>query len=151
MRRADFNFRCAVSSLLMASASIAQASGVDAGVSAGPGAASGLLQMIMSLLIVLAIIAAIAWSIKRLGGLRGHSNATVQIIGAGSVGPRERVVLVEVAGQWLVLGVAQGNVNLLATMAPQERPPQTADRAAAGLPPPFADWLQRALAARKER
>lgn len=121
---------------------------------AGAGAASGLLQMIMSLLIVLTIIAAIAWGIKRMGGIsgvRGNSNTAVQIIGAGSVGPRERVVLVEVAGQWLVLGVAQGSVNLLATLPPQERQQQTSDLAASGLTPKFAEWLQRALAARKER
>lgn len=143
---AHSTFCCAIGGLLLA-ASTAHAS--DAG--AGAGAASGLLQMIMSLLIVLAIIAAIAWGIKRMGGMRGNSNAAVQIIGAGSVGPRERVVLVEVAGKWLVLGVAQGSVNLLATLAPQERPPQTTEFATAGLTPKFADWLQRALAARKER
>lgn len=136
---------CAVGGLLLAATSMAQASGASAD------AASGLLQMIMSLLIVLAIIAAIAWGIKRMGGIRGSSNAAVQIIGAGSVGPRERVVLVEVAGQWLVLGIAQGSVNLLATLPPQERPPQTAGFAAAGLTPKFAEWLQRAVAARKER
>lgn len=121
--------------------------------------------MIMSLLIVLAIIAAIAWGIKKMGGmggiggLRGNSNTAIQIIGAGFVGPRERVVLVEVAGQWLVLGVAQGSVNLLATLPPQQSPQQSPQQktqkttafAAASLTPKFADWLQRALAARKER
>lgn len=117
--------------------------------------------MIMSLLIVLAIIAAIAWGIKKMGGmggiggLRGNSNTAIQIIGAGFVGPRERVVLVEVAGQWLVLGVAQGSVNLLATLPPQQSPQQKTQKttafAAASLTPKFADWLQRALAARKER
>ncbi len=146
-RRVSFPFCCIAASLLLA-ASTAQAS------DAGSGAASGLLQMIMSLLIVLAIIAAIAWGIKRMGGMsgmRGNSNTAVQIIGAGSVGPRERVVLVEVAGQWLVLGVAQGNVNLLATLPPQERPQINTPLNAAGLTPKFAEWLQRALAARKER
>jgi flagellar protein FliO/FliZ len=110
--------------------------------------------MIMSLLIVLAIIAAIAWGIKRIGGIsgmRGNSNTGIQIISAGSVGPRERVVLVEVAGQWLLLGVAQGNVNLLATLPPQQRTQTETNPAAASLTPKFAEWLQRALAARKER
>ncbi len=139
---------CFATASLLLSASAAQANDT------GAGAASGLLQMIMSLLIVLAIIAAIAWGIKRMGGvggMRGNSNTAVQIIGAGSVGPRERVVLVEVAGQWLVLGVAQGNVNLLATLPPQERPQINMPLNAAGLTPKFAEWLQRALAARKER
>ena len=36
-----------------------------------------------------------------------------------SVGPRERVVLLEVAGQWLVIGVTSGQINSLLTLPAQ--------------------------------
>jgi flagellar protein FliO/FliZ len=42
------------------------------------------------------------------------------------VGPRERLVIVEVGDTWLLLGVASGGVSLVHTMA---RPPQAAGTA----------------------
>jgi flagellar protein FliO/FliZ len=36
-----------------------------------------------------------------------------------SVGPRERVVLLEVAGQWLVIGVSSGQINSLLNLPAQ--------------------------------
>jgi flagellar protein FliO/FliZ len=38
------------------------------------------------------------------------------------VGGRERVLIVEAGDQWIVLGVAPGRVNALATMPRQETP-----------------------------
>jgi len=65
------------------------------------------------------------------------------VVGERAVGTRERVVLVEVAGQWLVLGVAPGQVRTLANLPrPDNLPPE----APAPSPvPPFAGWLERAL------
>jgi flagellar protein FliO/FliZ len=37
----------------------------------------------------------------------------MKVVAALSVGPRERVVLVDVGGQQLLLGVAPGRVNML--------------------------------------
>jgi flagellar protein FliO/FliZ len=56
------------------------------------------------------------------------------------VGQRERVVVVEVQGQWLVLGVTAQNVNLLSSF------PRPAEADAMASPSPvFAEWLTRAL------
>ncbi len=113
-----------------------------------------MLQVTFGLLLVLGMIGGLAWAVARLGRLRPTSNATVRVIAAASVGPRERVAVVEVAGQWLVLGVAPGSVNLLDKTLPQAAGSANlsglTSAAASGdapLPPlpPFAAWLQRAL------
>ncbi len=124
-----------------------------------------MVQVTFGLLLVLAMIGGLAWAIARLGrfGRFGPaSTAAVRVIAAASVGPRERVAVVEVGGQWLVLGVAPGCVNLLDKTTPQ---PAAADplqgqghqqatgsegatpMSSTSLPPlpPFAAWLQRAL------
>lgn len=125
-----------------------------------------MLQVTAGLLLVLALIGGLAWAVARLGRFRPSANAAVRVVAAASVGPRERVAVIEVAGQWLVVGVAPGSVNLLDKLAAQGSlaPLATtttattmagdtgAGASAVGMPlsavpelPPFAAWLQRAL------
>jgi flagellar protein FliO/FliZ len=107
-----------------------------------PGAA-GMLQMLPGLGAVLALIALLAWAAKRMGVARPGTNGPLKVVGERAVGTRERVVLVEVAGQWLVLGVAPGQVRALANMP---KPENLAPEAIPGAPAtPFAGWLERAL------
>lgn len=63
--------------------------------------------------LVLLTIFALNALLKRLQQRRQPSNGRLTVISAIAVGPRERVVIVEVASQWLVLGVAHGQVNKL--------------------------------------
>ena len=117
-------------------------SGTQAANDAAPGAA-GMLQMLPGLALVLLLIVALAWLAKRGGVGRGAPGGHLRIIAERAVGTRERVVVVEVAGQWLVLGVAPGQVRSLSQMA---RPESAAPEApAADTRPPFAMWLERAL------
>jgi flagellar protein FliO/FliZ len=51
--------------------------------------------------------------VRRAGGLQIKQNSGLRIVAAISVGPRERVVLIELAGEQMLLGVAPGQVNLL--------------------------------------
>lgn len=102
-----------------------------------------MMQITLGLLFVLALIAGLAWSLSRLRGIAPVAGSPVKVIGAAAVGTRERVVVVEVGGQWLVVGVAAGGVTLLDKAAPQPS-------AAAMSPelPQFAAWLQRAMKAK---
>jgi flagellar protein FliO/FliZ len=107
-----------------------------------PGTA-GMMQMLPGLVAVLALIALLAWLAKRLGVARPGSNGPLKVVSERAVGTRERVVLVEVAGQWLVLGVAPGQVRALANLP---KPENAASEAIAAVPAtPFAGWLERAL------
>ncbi len=110
-----------------------------------PVAAGSLLQTTLGLVLVLALIAGAAWLAKRFapGALRGGMPLTV--VASQAVGQRERVVVVELGGQWLVLGVAPGRVSAIATLPRGELPPaHPASPAAAS----FADSLARALGRR---
>ena len=83
---------------------------------AGQNVSAGLAKVVLGLLVVLAVIAASAWIMKQFVQVKGKKHSVVQIVGGVSVGSRERVVILEVAGRWLVVGVAAGQVNAIANL-----------------------------------
>ncbi|RJG01168.1 flagellar biosynthetic protein FliO [Noviherbaspirillum sedimenti] len=113
--------------------------------SAATATAGSFFQVLLGLVAVLALLAAIAWFLKRFNLARIAGNAPLRIVGGVSVGNRERVVIVEVADQWIVVGVAPGQVNALTTLArPANAPAQLQ-----GTSPPagdnFAAWLKQKI------
>jgi flagellar protein FliO/FliZ len=107
-------------------------------------AAGSLLQTIASLLFVLALLGGLAWFVKRFGPRAAGGSAHLRVVSALSLGGRERVMVVEVAGQWIVVGASPGRVNLLATM-PRQEGAEPAAPMAAGLPSGFAEWLKQTI------
>lgn len=63
--------------------------------------------------VMIALILILAWAAKRLRSMTPYGASPLQVLGGVSVGPRERVLLVEVEGVRLVLGVAPGRVQTL--------------------------------------
>lgn len=76
---------------------------------------AGVAGMLLSLLLILGLFVLAAWLFKRYLPQIGKSGP-VKLVGATMVGPRERVVVVEVEGTWLVLGVGGGQVRTLHTL-----------------------------------
>lgn len=112
---------------------------------ASPG---GLLQVLLWLLVVLGLLAGTAWLMKRSGLARAGGTSVAHVIGGVAVGNRERVLVVEVGDQWIVVGVAPGRVNSLATM-PKQALPATPPP---GLPQPnFGAWLKQTMDKRNAR
>lgn len=74
---------------------------------------AGIVQTGLGLVLVLALLFGLAWLAKRFGLQRPMGGGNVRIVGSAAVGQRERVVVVEVAGDWIVLGVAPGQVRSL--------------------------------------
>jgi len=103
----------------------------------GPG---NLLQVVLGLGAVLALLLGGAVVMKRIGRLPGLSDQAIKTIAAASVGTRERVVLLEVADSWILIGVAPGQVRALATL-PKGQLPTAASASTAQAP--FAQLLQR--------
>ena len=68
-------------------------------------AAGSLVQMLLGLAVVIGLLYASLHVLKRLGAGGGNAAGLIKVRGATAVGPRERVVLVDVAGKVLVLGV----------------------------------------------
>lgn len=82
---------------------------------AAPGTATSMLTVLLSLVLILGGFALVAWLARRyLPGIGGQGG--VRVVGATMVGPRERVVVVEVEDVRLVLGVGGGHVRLLHTL-----------------------------------
>jgi flagellar protein FliO/FliZ len=86
-----------------------------------PEVAGSIGQMLLGLAVVVGLLLATLWILKRVAAPRGAASA-LKVLGAAPVGPRERVVLVEVAGKVLVLGVAPGRVNALHTLEATDLP-----------------------------
>lgn len=109
-----------------------------------PSSSGSVFTMLLGLSAVLALLAAVAWLFKRFGlsqSLAG--NAAAKVVGGVSVGTRERVMVIEVGEQWIVVGVAPGRVNALATMPRQTL--AAAPAAASGNGPAFATWLKHTM------
>ncbi|NJN50994.1 MAG: flagellar biosynthetic protein FliO [Gammaproteobacteria bacterium] len=76
-----------------------------------------LLQVIVALAATLALVFAAAWVFKRIGGGATSTSGVIRILAAAPLGTRERVLLVEVHGKQLLLGVTQQHVSTLHTFA----------------------------------
>ena len=101
-----------------------------------------LLQALLALLIVLAALFAFLWLLRRMTPAQTAAQGVVRIVGGVMLGTRERLVVVEVADQWLLLGVAAGRVNHLHTMPkPPLEPGQAPMPAASPFAGKLAKWL----------
>lgn len=109
--------------------------------------ASGLLQAGLGMLMVLGLIFACAWLARRFGLQRfGGGGQVVKVVSSASVGQRERVVVVEVSGTWLVLGVTSSQINTLHSLPAQSLPQASAAEPAAFKPIDlFAQKLRESL------
>lgn len=68
---------------------------------------STLLQTVLAMAVVLGVILGLAWLARRVNPMALTGNpASLRVVSGVMVGQRERVVVVEVQGKWLVLGVA---------------------------------------------
>lgn len=85
----------------------------DATKAVAPVVAANPLHMLWGLLFLLALVGGGWWLVRRAGGLHINGGSGLKVVAALSVGPRERVVLIELAGEQWLLGVAPGRVNLL--------------------------------------
>lgn len=86
-----------------------------------------LLQVLLGLGLVLAAIAGAAWLLRRFTPGQVGSAGAMRVVSGVMVGPKERVVLVDVGETRLVVGVAPGQVSLLHQMP---RPAEEAHSAA---------------------
>lgn len=114
----------------------------EAASTASTASAGSLIQVLFGLAVVLALMAGAAWMLKRMGMTGAGGNSVAKVVGGVSVGNRERVVVVEVGEQWIVVGVAPGRVNALATMPRQETMPVVAE---ADNTKNFAAWLKQTI------
>ena len=76
-----------------------------------------LLQVMGSLLLVLAAVFVLALVLKRFNAVPGSGEKQIQVLASTRLGGREKLMLVRVVDQLLVLGVAPGNLRTLHTFS----------------------------------
>ena len=78
-----------------------------------PLAGTNIIQMIGGLIFVLILVFAIAWLLRRVGGVSLTGGGALKVVGGMSMGSRDRVVLLQVGDEQLLLGVSPGRVQTL--------------------------------------
>ncbi|WP_341939246.1 flagellar biosynthetic protein FliO [Marinimicrobium sp. C2-29] len=77
------------------------------------GAASQLLNVALSLLLILALIFALAWLLRRFGQGGFGQRGDMKIVATLPLGTRERLLVVDVGGQQLLLGATPQQIRTL--------------------------------------
>jgi len=72
-----------------------------------------LFQVLGSLVLVFVCLFAVVYFLKRFNGVGAGSGSALRIVASANVGQREKVVLVQVGGEQLLIGVAPGAVRSL--------------------------------------
>ena len=107
-------------------------------------------QMLLGLGVVLILLFICLWVIKRLSSPRGGASG-LKVVGGTSVGPKERIVLVEIGKTVLVLGVTSGSISTLHQMTTEEL--SAANTSSVPIPAvtgsPFSSWLKQAMEKQK--
>lgn len=112
-----------------------------------PSITEGLLQMLIGLAVVVGLLLGSLWLIKRISAPGGAARG-MKIVGGLALGPRERVVLIEVADKVLVLGITAAGINTLHTLERAELPEEPLD-AKGHAQTDFGQWLKKSLERRQ--
>ncbi|MAR90583.1 MAG: flagellar biosynthetic protein FliO [Pseudomonadales bacterium] len=81
--------------------------------SQGRGGGSDVLTMLLGLTAVLALVLGLAWLSRRFNIGHASGGQSMVVRSALSLGPKEKLLLVEVQGEQLLLGVTPQSVNLI--------------------------------------
>ena len=98
-------------------------------------------QVLVGLFVVLGAIVAAAWIGRRLMRIQPRGDEHLRLVGGLSLGPRERVVLIQAGETQLLVGVAPGRVQALHVL--DQALPVDARPAGASQGAPFARVLER--------
>nr|WP_225210157.1 flagellar biosynthetic protein FliO [Xanthomonas bonasiae] len=94
-------------------AAATQAAKSASGVGSAAPSPPSLIGAVFALLLVLGLILGMAWVLKRLPGSGFRPAEGLRVVASLAVGAKERVVVVEVNGEQLLLGVSPGGVRTL--------------------------------------
>ncbi len=105
-------------------------------------------QVIVSLMLVVGLIFVAAWLLRRFTQWPGQRGQAIEILSAVAVGRQEKLLLVQVGPQQLLVGVTPTRISVLHVLA---EPVQLADNATDTPTGAFAQRLQDALKSYQQR
>lgn len=100
-----------------------------------------LLRVTLGLLVVLVSILAVAWLLRSVSHFQTGTDGPFRVLSAISIGPRERIVLLQVGDNQLLVSVVPGRIQTLHVL---ERPIDT-ESVPARSSPGFSSLLSAAL------
>ena len=109
-------------------------------------ASTGLLQILSALVFVIFIMLAAAWAFKRISPINNNNKVNVKIVGGTNIGHREKIMVIEVANQWIIVGVTANQINTLTTMEKIDVEPENITTTSAT---PFSHWLKKTIDQRR--
>jgi flagellar protein FliO/FliZ len=80
-----------------------------------------LLRLFLGLVLVVGLILAFGWLARR-SGLQGRAQGNMRVVDTLALGPRQRIVILEVDKTWLVVGVTAGQMSVLHTLPAGDTP-----------------------------
>lgn len=81
-----------------------------------PMTSPSLMPLLFGLLLVLALIPAAAWLLRRAGLAQPASASGLRVVAQLPLGPRDRIVIIEVADRRWLLGVSASGIQRLGTL-----------------------------------
>ena len=107
---------------------------------AGSDIGGQLVQLMLGLLLVVGLIFALAWLLRRVQQIGPRGNQAIKLVASQALGPRDRLLLVQVGGEQILLGISAGRIAPLHVL---KEPVPLADGAPAT--PEFAQRLMELL------
>jgi len=91
----------------------AEPTGKAASPMAGSDIAGQLGQLLLGLLLVIGLIFLLAWLLRRMQQLAPRGNQVIKLLSSQALGPRDRLVLVQVGNEQILLGLSTGRITPL--------------------------------------
>lgn len=80
---------------------------------AGSGIGGQLVQLLLGLLLVVGLIFALAWVMRRVQQFGPRGGQVIKLVASQALGPRDRLLLVQVGGEQILLGISAGRISPL--------------------------------------
>ena len=101
-----------------------QAVAPQATAAASSGMGGQIVQLLFGLLLVVGLIFVLAWLMRRVQrGVPGNAQV-IELVGSRAIGPRDRLVLVQVGNEQILLGVTPGRITPLHVLNEPVRVPE---------------------------
>jgi flagellar protein FliO/FliZ len=128
----------ALPSSVLAAESMTTAATAAAAPAVSSGVAGQLTQLVFGLLLVLGLIFFLAWLLRRVqqAGPAGKGQV-IELIGSRALGPRDRLMLVQVGNEQILLGLSPGTITALHVLKEPVQVPGATEKAT----PEFAQRL----------
>ena len=121
---------------------LAQATSSDVPI-VDPVSSGYLIKLTAGLLIVVVLIFGLAWLMKKLQLTQNTHNGLIKIVSAISVGQRDRIALIQVGDEQVLVGLTPGRMQTLHTLKNKVTAEPSAEEPVAGFSEKFNQLLNR--------